>query len=107
MSLVKLAISNAAQLNQFNLMKNNPNMGPAVAGKYDLVTNLANQAKNDPSKLKALRAATSSLKASGVQKVNPLLNKVVTPVAKNVANLAVGGKPGFLSKMVRPLAKVI
>ena len=94
MSIVKVAIINPVQMKNFNWMKNNPNMGPSVASKYDLLTNIAAQAKTDPTKLNAMRVAAKNLKASGLQKLDPsLLTK----------------KPGLINKlkMLKPLAKAI
>ena len=96
MSLIKLAIVNPIQKRNFDWMKNNPNMGPHVAGKYDLLTNLASQAKTDPSKLPAMRLASHDLKAAGVQKMNPFVR----------AGAGAAKAPGLINKL-KPAARVL
>lgn len=92
MSLIKVAITNPDQMHIYNWIKNDPNMGQHIAGKYDLVTNLAKSVKTDPTKRNALLSAIKDLKASGLQKMNPEIRATMPSLLQRVKPLATAGK---------------
>lgn len=99
MSLIKIAITNPDQMHVYNWIKNNPNMGHEVAGKYDLVTNLAKSVKADPSKRGALIKAVGDLRASGLQKMNPEIRSTMPSLLSKIKPLAYGAK-NLLARVV-------